>query len=92
MMPDKVIQELAEELERVAFEAMSTGTSVFKKKYVDGSGVLYICGENCNGFKPSASDPLAQSGCPLRDPHCRAEGKYTKTCYRPWKIDQCPNL
>ena len=49
---------------------------------------LIVCGAKCDGYIPTASDPLAQRRCPLVDVHERVSGKHTRTCYEPRLIDE----
>jgi hypothetical protein len=54
---------------------------------------LIICGANCDGYKPTASDPLAQYKCPYSEVHTEEDYRRLKKsvyleCYDPRPIDQ----
>jgi len=90
---NKIFKQMAENcnrtIEKAAFDALSKGTNVY---YTPGpqseDGVLYICGANCPGLKPTASDPLAQYRCPLAEVHCRQRGINVRSCYEPRVLDE----
>ncbi|MBW2645199.1 MAG: hypothetical protein JRE23_03285 [Deltaproteobacteria bacterium] len=84
-----MVQGHTNAVEKAMLDALVKGTSVL---YADqdqpDEDTLYICGVNCDGFEPTASDPLVHYKCQLVEPHCRVKGAAVRTCYKPQMIDE----
>jgi hypothetical protein len=96
-VPDATIQRLGQAADHtadaLAYAAIKGGPNVFFAYGWDDTtpDVLYICAalpRECDGTKPSASDPLAQCPCNLNCPHTKADGdRHNCPFYRPVVLD-----
>ena len=80
----KLGQAAAEQIDRIAYEALKAGTNV---TWPDYDLPLIICGTKCCGRRATAADPLAQFQCECCNPHY--EGEANKGCghYDPRELD-----